>query len=90
MQGHLRVVWKVRDRDSGLGRDLRWRCRRGHRRAKQWPPARVGAGSRHKGTRVQARRRKGRSKNGKWLALNRATSLRSGQRRDVWGNVVTF
>ena len=40
--------------------------------------AKVCGGVRHKDTRVQARRRKGRSKNGECLALNRATSRRSG------------
>ena len=45
MQGHLRVVWKMLDRDSGVGRDLRWRCQRGHRRAKQWPQTGAGVDS---------------------------------------------
>ena len=33
-------------------------------RASEWTPARFGAGARHRGTRVQARRIQGRSKNG--------------------------
>ena len=45
MQGHLREVWKKLDRDSGLGRDPSWRCQRGHRRAKQWPPTGTGVDS---------------------------------------------
>ena len=45
MQGHLRVVVKMLDMDSGLGRDLRWRCQRGRWRAKQWPPTGAGVDS---------------------------------------------
>ena len=53
MQGHLRVVWKVQDRDSGLGvgeGDGGGGVREGVRGQKnglrpvwEWTPARVGA-----------------------------------------------
>ena len=59
MQGHLRVVWKVRDRDSGLGGvegDGGGGVRKGVggqntglRRVWEWAPARVDAGGTTKG-----------------------------------------
>ena len=59
MERHLRVVWKVRDRGSGLGDvegDGGGRVREGVeglnnglRRVWGWNPARVGAGERHRG-----------------------------------------
>ena len=45
MQGHLRVVWKKLDRDSGLGQNPRWWWQRGRRREKQWPPTGTGVDS---------------------------------------------
>ena len=72
-------------------------------RAKEWPPTSEAMDS-GKGldrcatqdTRVQVRRRKGRSKKKNWfrMALKKTTSRRSGQRRDVperkSSNVVTL
>ena len=87
MEGDLRVVWKVRDRGSGLGGvegDGGGRVREdvggqnnGLRRVWGWNLARVGAGERHRGgTRVQARKvRVG--------AKTRGVGLKQGQRRDV-------
>ena len=53
MQGHLRVVWKVRDRDSGLGvgeggggdrvREGVGGKNNGLRLVWEWTPVRVGA-----------------------------------------------
>ena len=63
MQGHLRVVWKVRDRDSRLGvvegdggggvREGVGGQNNGFRPVWEWTPTRVGAEERHKGTRVR-------------------------------------
>ena len=50
----------------------------------EWTPARFGAGARHRGTRVQARRIKGRSKNGECLSLNKVNVATFGC------NVATF
>ena len=72
---------EMRDRDSGLGvgeRDGGGEVREGVggqnnglRPVWEWTPARVGAEERHRGTRVQARRIHGKSKNGGCLALNK-------------------
>ena len=82
MQGHLRVVWKERDRDSGLGvggedggggvREGVGGQNNGLRPVWEWTPVRVGGEGRHRGTRVQARRIQGKRKNGGCLALNKA------------------
>ena len=81
MQGHLRVVWKVRDRDSGLGvgegdggggvRKGVGGQNNGLQPVCDGTPARVTAEERHRGTRVQARRIQGWRKNGGCLALNK-------------------
>ena len=74
-------MWKGRDRDSGLGvgegdggggvREGVRGQNNGLRPVWEGTPARVGVEERHRGTRVQARKIQGMTKNGGCLALNK-------------------